>query len=564
MKTIQVPVLVVGAGSVGLAVGLDLGWRGIGCLVIDQEADRESAINLHPRAAAVTPRSMEFCRRWGVGEAVEDSGFPKDFTPNIVYCTDMQGPTILVQPFSAMQDRKPTPASPELRHRCPQIWFDPILERGLAQYPCVQMKRPWQLDSFEDRGDKVVARICDLSTREQIEVACDYMVACDGPTSKVRESLGVPTTGSGILSYSINAILDIPNFLSHHDKGAAERYMFIDPRGVWSELTVMDGRDRWRLGYAGNAEQLDRAAVDMPAVARRVLGPDTPFTIIALAPWRRRESIAQRLRVGRVFLAGDAAHTIPPNLGMGMNTGLGDAVDIGWKLEAALKGWAGQQLLDSYDSERRPAASHIAAVSTETYRRWMTSTPDYHDIENPGELGDKARARAAEYIDRMLPDGWDTLGLQIGYRYDDSPICIPDGSEAPPPGKRLRDFTPTARPGAHAPHAWLRDGRSMLDLFGRGFVLLRFDPSIDASAFGAAAAQSKMPFKLVDIDQPDIAALYQRKLVLVRPDAHVAWRADAMPVDAADVIDTARGAGSDAAHVAESIVRRLTMTDTDN
>lgn len=542
MKSLQVPVLIVGAGPVGLAMGLDLGWRGIGCLVIDREADRDNTISLHPRAAAVTPRTMEFLRRWGVADAVENSGFPRDFTPNIVYCTDMLGPTILVQHFDAIKDRKRTAASPELRIRCPQMWFDPILERGLAAYPCVQMHRPWELESFVDHGEHVVAQLTDLATAERIEVTCEYLVACDGPTSKVRTSLGIPTSGSGILSYSLNLILDIPDFQAQHDKGAAERYMFLDRRGVWSELTVIDGRDRWRLGIAGSEQQFDRTAVDMEVLVRRVLGPDMRFTIVALAPWRRRESIARQLRVGRVFLAGDAAHTIPPNLGMGMNTGLGDAADLGWKLEAALKGWAGSELLDSYDLERRPTAEHIAAVSTETYRRWMTSTPDYNDIDAQGLPGEQARARAAEYIEHMLPDGWDTLGFQLGYRYDDSPICIPDGSPPPQPGKRLRDFTPVARPGAHAPHAWLRDGRSILELFGRGFVLLRFDPSIDVGDFGAAAARRRIPFKVVDIDQADIEALYEARLVLVRPDAHVAWRGNSVPEDAGDALAVVSGA----------------------
>ena len=543
MKSIEVAVLVVGAGPVGLATALDLGWRGIGCMVIDREADRAGAINLHPRAAAVSPRSMEFCRRWGVADAVRNSRFPKDHTPNIVFCADLQGPTVLVQSFEAISKRKPLKESPELRQRCPQIWFDPILEHGLAQYPCVELKRPWQLDSFQERGDAVVARVTDLATGEPVEITCSYMVACDGPASAVRETLGIATSGDGILSYSINAVVDIPDFFSRHDKGVAERYMFLDMRGVWSELTVIDGRDRWRLGYAGSEQALDRAGVDMPAMLRKVLGPQVPFEIVAIAPWRRRESVAERFRVGRVLLAGDAAHTIPPNLGMGMNTGLGDANDLGWKLAAALQGWGGPNLLDSYESERRPVAVHTAAVSTRTYKAWMTATPDYADIGASGEAGAGARTRVKAFLEQNLPDGWDTLGLQLGYRYDDSPICVPDGTPAPAPGSRLRDHVTTARPGAHAPHAWLADGRSILDLFGRGFVLLRLGGAdIDAAGFSAAAAKRGVPFEVVDIADPAIAALYESRLAIVRPDAHVAWRGDSVPHDAEAIIDRIRGA----------------------
>ena len=545
MKTINVPVLVIGAGPIGLAMGLDLGWRNIGCLILDREAEPDAAINAHPRAAAVTPRTMEFCRRWGVSQDVHNSGFPFDFTPNIVYCLDMQGPTVTVQEFDPIATRQLTPFSPELRHRCPQMWFDPILERGLAKYPSVSLRRPWVMDDFEDRGEAgLVAQVTDLNNGEKIEVHCQYMIGADGGNSGVRERLGIRTEGDGLLSYSINAILNIPNFLSTHNKGAAERYMFLDHRGVWSELTVIDGRDRWRLGYAGSPSESDRASVDMSAMIRRVLGPDVPYEIVALTPWKRREQMAAQFRKGRVFLAGDAAHAIPPNLGMGMNTGLGDVMGLGWKLEAVLNGWAGPGLLDTYETERKPVAVHNGATSTRTYRRWMTAIPDYSDIGAPDEKGEQARARAAAHINDTLSDGWDTLGFQIGYRYDDSPICIDDGSPVPPvnTSARLRPFTPTARPGATAPHAWLKDGRSILDLFGRGFVLLNFGGDGDVSAFSAAAHQRGVPFTVVDVDQPCIAALYENRYVLVRPDNHVAWRSDTLPQDALAVIDRVRGA----------------------
>ena len=541
-RRIDIPVLVVGAGPVGLGVGLELGWRGIDCLLIEREAHRETAINLHPRAAAVTPRTMEFCRRWGVARAVHDSGFPKDLPNNIVYCTDLQGPTVLVQEFPAINDRPPLAVSPELRERCPQIWFDPTLERGLAQYPSVELKRPWQLDRFEDRGDHVMAWVTDLSTDEAIEIRAKYLVACDGPTSPIREALGIATTGPGLLSYSLNAILDIPDFLSWHDKGPAERYMFLDPRGVWAELTVIDGRDRWRLGYAGSTQSEDSGGVDVDAIVRKVLGPDVPFNIVALSPWRRRESIASQFVKGRVLLAGDAAHTIPPNLGMGMNTGMGDAMDLAWKLEALLKGWGGPRLLETYDAERRPVAEHNAAVSTATYRRWMSSTDHYRDIGEPGDKGVQARRKSAEHIEQTLGEGWDTLGFQIGYRYDASPVVVPDGTPAPPPGRNLRDFTPTARPGAYAPHAWLPDGRSLLDVFGKGYVLLRFDPAVKVDALRAAAEVRAVPLTVFDCEETSIAGLYERKLVLVRPDAHIVWRADQLPEDSLALIDTVRGA----------------------
>lgn len=543
MPDIKVPVLIVGAGPVGLATALELGWRGIGCLIVDKEPDQEASINVHPKAAAVTPRTMEFCRRWGLAGQVRACGFPRDYTPNVVYCTTLTGHTLFTQRFDSMRDRKPLEQSPETRERCPQIWFDPILARGVARYPLVETRRPWQLESFDDDGQVVRARVTDLTTGEQSTVTCDYLIACDGPTSPIREMLGIASNGNGMLSYSVNAIIDVPGFLTHHDKGQAERYLFIDQRGTWANLTVIDGRERLRFTLIGTEAMLDRASLDMPAMIRAALGEKIPFDIVAIAPWRRREAIAERFRIGRVFLAGDAAHTIPPNLGMGMNTGLGDAVDLGWKIDAMLRGWGGSELLDSYEPERRPVAVHVAAASTEAYRRWMRVSEHHRDILDDGEAGNRARREVAREMSDALPDGWDTLGLQLGYRYDASPICVDDGSPQPPDDGRLGNYVQTARPGARAPHAWLADGRSTIDLFGRGFVLLRFNARRAVGALIEAAAGRRVPLTVIDVPDRHIKKLYEADLVLVRPDGHVAWRADVLPAQPEVLIDKVRGTG---------------------
>ncbi len=540
MRNIKLPVLIVGAGPAGLATALDLGWRGISCLVMDRESDQAAAINVHPRAAAVTPRTMEFCRRWGVAEAVRATGFPRDYTPNVVYCTTLTGHTLFTQRFESMAQRKPLVQSPEARERCPQIWFDPVLEARLKDFPAVTVSRSWQLDSFVDEGHQVRAQITDLSTDEAIEVCCDYMIACDGPTSPIRDRLGISAAGHGTLSYSMNAVLDIPDFFQSHDKGQAERYLFIDGRGTWANLTVIDGRERFRFTLTGSEAALDRASVDMPAQIRAAFGADLPFRIVAIAPWRRREAVSERFRSGRIFLAGDAAHTIPPNLGMGMNTGVGDAFDLGWKIEAMLRGWGGAHLLDSYELERRPTAVRVAAESTKAYQRWMMTSADHAAIGADGEAGRLARERVVAMLDAALPHGWDTLGLQLGYRYDDSPICIPDGSPLPAGSSDLQTYVQTARPGARAPHAWLADGRSTLDLFGRGFTLLRFNGA-DTADLQHEARRRGVPLSVVDISDGAIRELYAAGLVLVRPDGHVAWRGEALPAQTGQLLDVVRG-----------------------
>jgi hypothetical protein len=296
----------------------------------------------------------------------------------------------------------------------------------------------------------------------------------------------------------------------------------------------------------------------MPTAIRKAFGADIPFHIIAVSAWRRREAVATRFRVGRVFLAGDAAHTIPPNLGLGMNTGVQDSVDLGWKLQAVLSGWGGPTLLESYEAERRPVATAIASVSTQAYRHWMGSSDEAAHFMDDGELGRSARADAARRLNEALPNGWDTLGLQMGYCYEGSPICMADDSPAGSPGNSIDEkadygtYIQTARPGARAPHAWISSGRSTIDLFGRGFVLLCFVEAASAEAMAQHAALRRLPLTVERIDNADIHALYGADFVLVRPDGHVAWRGNNPAMNSANVIDRVSGCSSGKTAIVDS------------
>jgi len=231
-----------------------------------------------------------------------------------------------------------------------------------------------------------------------------------------------------------------------------------------------------------------------------------------------------------------------PTGGFGMNTGIQDSVDLGWKLEATVRGWAGQELLSSYESERRPVAIRNVTEASSNLGR-MLSTRQRRpppEIFQPGPAGDTARKDYGAWFTETMRHEWFTIGIHLGYRYDGSPIVWPDGTPAPP--LEIATYTQTARPGARAPHAWLPDGRSTLDLFGRGFTLLRLGPDApQTKRLRVAAAEAGVPLHVVELDQPHITELYGRGLVLVRPDGHVAWRADAEPADARAVIDVVRG-----------------------
>ena len=288
--------------------------------------------------------------------------------------------------------------------------------------------------------------------------------------------------------------------------------------------TVIDGRDRWRFTLTGSEQQLDLKTLDLNGAIRAALGPNVPYEIAAIAPWRRTEATADTFKVGRVILAGDAAHTMSPTGGFGMNTSapvmrLTSAGNL-TPCSAAGAGRTIQFILRSSDG-RWPFAmpKYRAATITSGSRRTRITRTSW----TRQTLGGRARARIGQFLMTTLQEEWESLGVQLGYRYEGSPIVVADGT--PQTADDPHVYIQTARPGSRAPHAWLADGRSTIDLFGRGFVLLRFcAPDLDASAFEAEAAAHGVPFSVVDIDDPKIAALYERKLVLIRPDGHSAWR----------------------------------------
>jgi hypothetical protein len=320
----------------------------------------------------------------------------------------------------------------------------------------------------------------------------------------------------------------------------ATQYHTLDngPRG---NMSAMDGNIHWRFSYRIAKDEVD--TFDPLQAVRESLGVDIPVEIINWRPWAGHSVVADRYQDGRVFLIGDAAHLNWPMGGFGMNTGQADAVDLGWKLAAVLEGWGGQYLLDSYSPERRPIAERNVRESQDTVKK------DYALVAPPGltddtEEGERLRREVGAHIWETQNKHFYTMGVQLGYCYEDSPICIPDGTPPPPDeiGKRQR-YIPNARPGSRAPHAWLPDGRSTLDLFGRGFVLFRSgaDES-DTRGLEQAATARNVPLTVYDIADAKSRDLYQRRLALIRPDGHVAWRADTPPSDPLALIDRVRGA----------------------
>jgi 2-polyprenyl-6-methoxyphenol hydroxylase-like FAD-dependent oxidoreductase len=433
-----------------------------------------------------------------------------------------------------------SPYSPEGRLWISKPYFDPVLHKHVATLPAVEIRYRTALESFRQDDEKVVADIVDLSNGQHSRIEASYLVGCDGGRSAVRRQLGIQF--EGVFAEGMNvAVLFRSPLLALSPHGPAVQYQILNPQ-VQGAIAAVDGKELWRLNIRGvKQEQLD--LLNAPEKLRYALGENIPFELLAVRPWTGHCVVAETYQERRVFLAGDAAHLNWPAGGFGMNTGIGDAVDLGWKLAAVLQGWGGTRLLDSYGPERKPVAMTNVKEASEMRAGFDTQVAFSAILEENSEEGRAQRVKAREAILRTRAKEFqnDSPGIEFGYRYSGSPICIPDGPE--PPQDDQGRYTPTTWPGARAPHVWLKDGRSTLDLFGKGFTLLVFAPErTDASAFTEAAKRVRLPLDVVILDEPLARKIYERLLVLVRPDGHVAWRGDEVPANAAAVIDKVRGA----------------------
>jgi hypothetical protein len=332
-----------------------------------------------------------------------------------------------------------------------------------------------------------------------------------------------------------------PNLLETCGKRPGTFFMPVDQTGVWGNIRIIDPRiGLWRLMVNETGSGTTPDNVDKEAHLRRGIGRDIAVDWVDVNVWRRQSVVAESYGKNRVFLAGDAVHQVSPTGALGMNTGIGDAVDLGWKLAAVLQGWGGPLLLASYDAERRPIGKRNVRMATQFHALQSGYGSGLDALTEASAAGDTLRRKLGETLVGGLGAEFRTMGLQIGYRYEESPICLPDDTPSTPDDPET--YQPSARPGMRAPHIWLRDGRSTLDLFGRGFTLLCFGAAAEGKIFADAATARHLPLQIVALDEPDAQAVYQRALVLVRPDGHVAWRGDVPTSDPGAVLDRTRGA----------------------
>ncbi|OGA16453.1 MAG: hypothetical protein A3H32_08480 [Betaproteobacteria bacterium RIFCSPLOWO2_02_FULL_63_19] len=542
--TLEIPVLIAGAGPVGLTLAADLAWRKVASLVVDPMIE----VHPHPRAISIGVRSMEHFRRLGLEAHVINAGVPRSQALDVVYVTRMLAREIhrfrfpSIEALFAERERwaraiPEVALSPYFKTWTAQSPLERMLRDHLAGMPQVAKRYGWRVEAFTERSDHVdVTLRCEADGRRET-VRTRYLAGCDGAQSAVRAGLGIEYEGRGTLGQALGIHFRAPQLMQRLGAERAVMYWILVP-GCAGTIYTIDGRVDWvfnRYYTAGETAQED----DPGRLVRAAIGADIEIEIRSVQPWLPRQLVAQRYASRRVFLAGDACHLFVPTGGFGMNTGIGDAVDLAWKIAAVEHGWGGPQLLATYDAERRPVGRFNTVEAADNYAKSGDISRVPPVIEDAGPAGQAARAAVAALLPPKLKH-FAPIGVHLGYHYEDSPLVVPDGTAARPFDPV--SYRPTARPGHRAPHAWIDAARSTLDLFGAGFTLLRLSGAAPgADAFVNAAREASVPLSVVGLADPEIAALYERGLVLVRPDGHVAWRGDAIE-DAGAVLDRARGA----------------------
>jgi 2-polyprenyl-6-methoxyphenol hydroxylase-like FAD-dependent oxidoreductase len=531
-------VLVIGAGPVGLTLAIDLGRRGVATTLIDRKASPEFL----PKMERCNARTMEIFRRMGLADRIRAAGLDRSVPMDVYIVLAMNEPPLLRLPYPSVAEAQAQIAAcrdgsmpREPYQLISQYTLEPLLKAAAERLSCVAVRYGHEFVSLSQDAGGATAIVRDARGRI-VDIRAKYIVGCDGGASPVRKQLGIQLRGEGNLLRLYQALYYAPDLFDRipigGGPGRGRHYHVADAQSTF--LIMQDSTRHWTLHAVVEKPE------DMAAQFERTIGIPVPYEMLYVGEWKQNLLLADRYGAGRVFLAGDSVHLVVPTGGLGMNTGVGDAIDLSWKLHATLRGWGGPNLLPSYEIERRQigdrnvGASRYASLGRRAWRAQYR--PDIRAATPEGRAARENLARVADVEQRKTNE---MIGAELGYRYAGSPLIR---EEPGGPEHLFREYVPTTWPGARLPHVWVEEGVSVHDLIADGYTLLRLGRSrADTSGLEDAIRARHAPFQVLTIDADAPREVYGCDLILVRPDLHVVWRGNAPPGDPAQLAAVATG-----------------------
>jgi 2-polyprenyl-6-methoxyphenol hydroxylase-like FAD-dependent oxidoreductase len=515
-------VVIVGGGPVGVALAVELGLRGISCAVVERRIEPQRI----PKGQNLTQRSMEHFYAWGVADAVRDARIlpPEYPMSGIVAYRDLSDQYWYAPPLREIVNSYYF----QQNERLPQYLVEYALRKRMADLANVEAHFGWTAEKIEQDGAGVSVTIAKDGDASREILEADYVVGCDGGNSVVRRQIGIERSGADFDQIMVLALFrsrELHEKLKRFPPRSTYRVLHPDLKGYWQFFGRVDVGENWFF-HSPVPANTTRDNYDFHALLEKAAG--FPFTcdFDYVGFWDLRIAVAENYQVGRAFIAGDAAHSHPPYGGYGLNNGLDDVANLGWKLAAKLNGWGSEALLQTYTEERRPifketGEDFIEAGIQRDAEFLARYSPDQDRAEFERAWKDHAGAAAPRV-------------LTYEPHYEGSPIVFgPPGGASSARGSHAFK----ARAGHHLPPQLLSSGRNVFEELGAGFCLLAFDvDSRTVAAFEAAAEALKVPLRVVRDSYRDGRLAYEAKLILVRPDRYVAWAAMSAPDDATVVL----------------------------